>query len=128
MAESGVFRPGGLQSWQRSNIVAAATYLRDQLARSPDDERLRVVLEGLLDVLDPSRLVVRRQREMAEAAKQAAASLKQDRRRTGERRRAERRAADRRQASLGPPSGIERRTGVDRRAGRDRRTGRDRRS
>jgi hypothetical protein len=128
MAESGVFRAGGLQSWQRSNIIAAATYLRDQLALAPNDARLRVVLEGLLDVLDPARLVARRQREMADAAKQAAASLKQDRRRMGERRAGDRRSADRRRACAGPPSGIERRTGGDRRSGKDRRSGRDRRS
>ena len=70
--------------------------------------------EGLLDLLDPSRVIARRQREQASAARQAAAAIK------AERRRIERRTADRRKGSLDPP-GQERRSGIDRRSGRDRR-------
>jgi hypothetical protein len=89
--------------------------LRELLAQNPEDPRLRTTYEGLLDLLDPSRLVTRRQREMAEAAKQAASVLKTERRRGGDRRRANRRVAQ-----LGP-GGIERRSGIDRRSGKDRR-------
>ena len=116
MAESGLFRAPALQPWQRAHIVAAANCIREQLARAPDDAKLRVAYEGLLDVLDPSRLVARRQREMASASREAAAALK------AERRSRERRAGvERRRADLGPPDGIERRSGIDRRSGRDRR-------
>jgi hypothetical protein len=111
-----MFRTPPLQGWQRTNVVAAANYMREQLARNPDDSRLRVAYEGLLDLLDPSRMIARRQREMADAAKQAASVLKQERRRAGERRRTERRSAN-----LGPAAGTERRTGGDRRSGKDRR-------
>jgi hypothetical protein len=114
MAE-GMFRTPPLQGWQRTNVIAAANYLREQLARTPDDSRLRAAYEGLLDLLDPSRMLARRQREMANAAKQAASVIKQERRRGGERRRGDRRAAN-----LGPADGRERRAG-ERRSGRERR-------
>lgn len=114
MAESGLFRTPALQGWQRTNVVAAANYLREQLVRSPDDPKLRAAYEGLLDLLDPSRMLARRQREMADAAKQAATAIKH------ERRREERRHGERRRANLGG-SGVERRAGQDRRTGRDRR-------
>jgi hypothetical protein len=103
MAESGLYRTPALQGWQRTNVVAAANALREQLSRRPDDLKLRNAYEGLLDLLDPSRLLVRKQKAMADAARQAAAAIK------NERRAAERRAADRRKASLGPPGGFERR-------------------
>ncbi len=112
--ESGLFRTPALQGWQRANVVTAANCLREQLASSPGDSKLRVAYEGLLDLLDPSRMVARRQREMADAAKQAAAAIKH------ERRQAERRHGDRRRTPLGP-RGSERRSGTDRRTGRDRR-------
>jgi hypothetical protein len=114
MAETGNFPTPPLQAWQRANVVAAANLLREQLVRDPEDAKLRAAYEGLLELLDPSRIVARRQREMAEATKQAAAAIKYERRR-GERRRADRRIVD-----LGPP-GPERRSGTDRRTGRDRR-------
>ncbi len=117
MAESGMFRTPALQGWQRTNVVAAANLLREQLVRNPDDSKLRAAYEGLLDLLDPSRMLARRQREMADAAKQAAAAIKH------ERRHEERRRGERRRASLAPP-GPERRSGTDRRTGRDRRRGR----
>jgi hypothetical protein len=107
-------RTPALQGWQRANVLAAANCLREQIARSPGDAKLLAAYEGLLDLLDPSRLVARRQREQASAARQAAAAIKAERRRT------ERRSGDRRKASLGPP-GPERRRGIDRRSGRDRR-------
>lgn len=115
MAE-GMFRTPPLHGWQRTNVIAAANYLREQLARTPDDPRLRAAYEGLLDLLDPSRMLARRQREMADAAKQAASVIKQERRRGGDRRRTDRRMAD-----AGPADGKERRSGTERRTGRDRR-------
>ena len=116
MAESGLYRTPALQGWQRSNVIAAANLLREQIARTPDDAKLRAAYEGLLDLLDPSRLLARKQRQMADAARQAASAVKNERRTT------ERRAmADRRKANLGPPSpGGERRKG-ERRTGSDRR-------
>ena len=113
MAESGIYRTAALQGWQRSNVVAAANCLREQIARTPDDPKLRAAYEGLLDLLDPSRMLARKQRQMADAARQAAAALKAERRTT------ERRHTDRRKVNLGPPPpGIERRSG-ERRTGAD---------
>jgi hypothetical protein len=114
MAESGIYRTPALQGWQRTNIIAAANCLREQIARNPEDAKIRAAYEGLLDLLDPSRLVTRRQREQADAARQAAAALK------AERRTAERRSGERRKANLGPPAGVERRKG-ERRTVADRR-------
>lgn len=108
------FRTAALQGWQRTNVIAAANCLREQISRTPEDAKLRAAYEGLLDLLDPSRLVARRQREQAEAARHAAAALK------AERRNRERRAKERRKANMGPPAGVERRK-AERRAGRDRR-------
>ena len=85
-------------------MVAAANCLREQIQRAPDDQKLRGAYEGLLDLLDPSRLLARKQREQSVAARQAATAIR------NERRSAERRAADRRKANLGPP-GPERRQG-----------------
>jgi hypothetical protein len=98
-----MYRTPALQGWQRTNVVAAANCLREQISRSPDDQKLRGAYEGLLDLLDPSRLLARKQRAMAEAARHAATAIK------NERRAAERRAADRRKVDLGPPRGFERR-------------------
>lgn len=104
--------PGG---WQRANIVSAVIYLREQIAKGGQDQRVRAVYEGLMDVLDPTRRAVRQQREMATAAKAAAKTarerrIKRDRRASG----------DRRRINLGPPAD-ERRSGKDRRFGVDRR-------
>lgn len=108
-----MYRTPALQGWQRTNVIAAANCLREQISRAPEDAKLRAAYEGLLDLLDPSRLLARKQREQAEAARQAAAALK------AERRTAERRAADRRKANHGPPGAerrkSERRTGERRR-------------
>ena len=116
MAESGIYRTPALQGWQRTNVVAAANCLREQIARTPDDPKLRAAYEGLLDLLDPSRLLARKQRQMADAARQAASALRNERR-TNERRT----GAERRRANLGPPPpGVERRKS-ERRSGGDRR-------
>jgi hypothetical protein len=115
MAESGIYRTPALQGWQRTNVVAAANCLREQIARTPEDTKLRAAYEGLLDLLDPSRMLARKQRQMADAARQAATALRNERR-TMERRL----SANRRRASAGPPSGVERRK-AERRMGGDRR-------
>ena len=115
MAESGIYRTPALQGWQRTNVVAAANCLREQIARAPDDPKLRAAYEGLLDLLDPSRLLARKQREQAQAARQAASAVK------AERRRLERRAADRRKMNLGPPDSLPERRKGDRRTVTDRR-------
>jgi hypothetical protein len=108
-----MYRTPALQGWQRTNVVAAANALREQLARAPEDRKLRTAYEGLLDLLEPSRLLVRKQREMADAARHAATAIK------NERRALERRAAERRRANTGPPAGVERR--ASQRRTRDRR-------
>lgn len=115
MAESGVFRTPPLQGWQRANVIAAANCLREQIARSPDDPKIRAAYEGLLDLLDPSRMLARRQREQAEAARHAATARRAERRST------ERRRAERRRANLGPPPPVDERRKAERRSGRDRR-------
>jgi hypothetical protein len=114
MPESGSSRTPALQGWQRANVIAAANCLREQLARTPEDVRLLAAYEGLLDLLDPSRMLARRQREMAAAAREAMV-VKVERRR-----RDRRSGVDRRTASAPPPR-VEQRSGQDRRSGRDRR-------
>jgi len=110
LADAGIFRIGH-QVWQRANITAAAAFLREVLAREPDNTRVKVLHDGLLDVIDPTRRVLRQQRELATVAGIAK-----------QRRAAERRAArERREVNQGP-SGPERRAGKERRSGRDRRT------
>jgi hypothetical protein len=129
---SGVVRAGGPASftspafsakvipvnWQRANVQAAATYLRERISSGAADAKTKAVYEGLLDVLDPTRRAARMQREMASSA-QAAATVTPARERRGT---PERRArSDRRKADQGSPTGRERRSGHDRRTGRDRR-------
>jgi hypothetical protein len=115
VTDSSRYRTAPLHGWQRANVVAAANCLREQLARTPNDPKLLAAYEGLLDLLDPSRLLVRKQREMADAARQAAAALK------AERRTKDRRRTDRRTVNAGPPGAerrrSERRTSGDRRRG-----------
>ena len=104
--------------WQRTNIQAAAAYLRERIAGGATDIRTRAAYEGLLEVLDPKRRTLRLQREQAEAAKASApVPVARDRRAYNDRRR----STDRRRVSLGPPVDVERRSGHDRRTGRDRR-------
>lgn len=107
-------------NWQRSNIHAAATYLRERMAAGAVDARTRTIYEGLLEVLDPNRRTARLQREMAESAKAAVTAHAVRERRARHERRS---PHDRRQVHLGPPDDVERRRG-DRRAGLDRRGGR----
>jgi len=69
-----MYRTPALQGWQRTNVVAAANCLREQISRMPEDQKLRGAYEGLLDLLDPSLLLLRKQREqkeMADAARHA---------------------------------------------------------
>ena len=107
-------------NWQRANIQAAATYMREHICSGAVDDKTRQVYEGLLEVLDPNRRTARLQREMAQAAKASVAPHVARERRA----RVERRShCDRRQVNLGPPGGIEDRRKGDRRTGRDRRGG-----
>jgi hypothetical protein len=101
-----------MSGWQRANVLAAAQYLRDVVARRPDDGKAHAVYEGLLEVLEPARRTIRQQRELSEAARLSVMSREK---RTG----IDRRRDDRRRVHLGSPGG-ERRKG-QRRAGRERR-------
>ena len=76
--------------WQRANIQAAASYLRERISKGDDDRRTKAIYEGLLEVLDPTRRATRVQREMAAAAK-AAVTVQEarDRRALADRRRHE---------------------------------------
>ena len=114
MAESGMSR-ATLQPWQRESIVAAASFLRSRFGNPPTDARARLVHDGLLEVLDPSRRTVRLQREMSEAARKAALTAR------NERRAVERRRIERRTANVGPPEGTPERRSQERRTG-DRRS------
>ena len=102
-----------MPGWQRANVLAAAQYLRDVVARRPDDVKGHAVYEGLLEVLEPARRTIRQQRELSEAARLSVMSREK---RTG----SDRRRGDRRRVNLGSHVG-ERRKG-DRRAGRERRS------
>jgi hypothetical protein len=102
-----------LLPWQRSNILGALNYLKE-VARGGKDPRAETLVQGLMEVLEPSRRTIRLQRESAQAAAAGAgAGLERrtlvDRRRTGDRRRKQE-----------PFVGSDRRTGQDRRA-KDRR-------
>ena len=106
-------------NWQRTNVQAAAAYLRERIAAGATDPRTKAVYEGLLDVLEPNRRAVRQQREMAAHAQNSVpVHATRERRSTMDRRGHN----DRRLVNLGPPDGVERRTGKDRRA-RERRGG-----
>jgi hypothetical protein len=100
------------QVWQRANVNAAAAYLREVLAGDPSNLRVKALLEGLQDVLDPTRRVARLQRELAKATHQTKAERRRADRRRGE---------DRRQRDIQVPEILDRRSGVDRRSGKDRR-------
>jgi hypothetical protein len=104
-------------SWQRANIQAAVTYLRDHM-KGDANPRVKAIYEGLIEVLEPARRTVRLQREATGAAKAAVpVAVTRDRRHRVERRG----LPDRRLVSLAPPGGIERRRSSDRRGGADRR-------
>ena len=117
MAITPIPNKGGLQSWQRTNLVAAVSYLGELIRHHPDDFRAKVVYEGLMEVLDPTRRALRTQRDLHTAAR--AASPVGRERRTGVDRRAGR---DRRAIDLGSPSGVERRQREDRRQRERRKT------
>ena len=101
-----------MSGWQRANVLAAAQYLREIVARRPDDAKGHAVYEGLLEVLEPARRTIRQQRELSEAARLSVMSREK---RAG----TDRRRGDRRRVNLGSSSIGERRKG-ERRA-RDRR-------
>ena len=61
MTDTGIFKSSH-QVWQRANIAAATAYLREVLARDPDDARVKAIYEGLLDVVEPTRRIERQQR------------------------------------------------------------------
>jgi hypothetical protein len=105
-------------SWQRANIQAAVTYLREQMQAGPasTDARVKVIFEGLIEVLEPARRTLRLQREAAATKSSVPVAVARERRQRVERRG----QPDRRLANLGPPGGVERRS-ADRRAGQDRR-------
>ena len=105
------------QGWQRTNIQAAAAYLRERIATGNTDAKTRAIYEGLLEVLDPVRRTTRLQREAADSAKRAVTIQANRERRARMERRAPR---DRRVMHIGPPGGVERRTG-HRRTGQERR-------
>jgi hypothetical protein len=93
-----------MSGWQRANVLAAAQYLRDIVARRPEDVKGHAVYEGLLEVLEPARRTIRQQRELSEAARLSVMSREK---RAG----TERRRGDRRRVNLGSPSIGERRKG-----------------
>lgn len=105
--------PSPMAGWQRANVLAAVQYVRSIVSRSPDDARARAIYQGLLEVLEPARRVIRQQRELSDAAR-SSVTLRE--KRAGR----ERRADDRRRVSLGPAGVGERRKTV-RRSGGDRR-------
>jgi hypothetical protein len=43
-------------NWQQLNILAATNYLRERIASGVPDSKVKDVYDGLLDVLDPSRI------------------------------------------------------------------------
>jgi len=113
MADSGIFRINPLQSWQREAILKAAQLMRDRFGNPPVDAQAKSAHDGLLEVLDPARRTVRMQRELSEATRKAALTVK------AEQRARERRGTDRRKANVGPPSGTpDRRQGERRTAER----------
>ena len=97
-----------LTPWQRTNIIAALSYLKDigQIGQNPQPQLLA---RGLMEVLEPSRRTIRLQREAAHAAVAGAQSGHE--RRNRERRR----DSDRRRQAVAY-SGPERRSGRDRRS------------
>ena len=102
-----------LGGWQRTNVLAAAQYLRPLAASAPDDMKLQALYRGLLEVLEPAQRVIRQQAE-SRAATRAAVSVRE--KRTGP----DRRTTDRRRVSPGPHASAERRQAA-RRSGRDQR-------
>ena len=48
-----------MTSWERANIQAAASYLRERMTQGALDAKTKAVYEGLLEVLDPTRRTAR---------------------------------------------------------------------
>src|SRR5712691_8565447 len=90
------------KGWQRTNIQAAATYLRERIATGASDAKTRAIYEGLLDVLDPTRRATRLQREAAQSATSAVTIQANRERRAHRERRGQR---DRRVVNIGAPGG-----------------------
>ena len=105
--------PTPMPGWQRANVLAAAQYLREVVARSPNDTKAQAIYQGLLEVLEPVRRTIRQQRELTDAVR---SSVTMREKRTG----IERRRAERRRVNLGSPRAGERRK-TQRRTARDRR-------
>ena len=101
-----------LTAWQRANILSALNYLKE-IARTSRDARAGSLAQGLAEVLEPGRRLVRLQREAAHAAAAGAGAGRE--RRT----RADRRQAERRQKHLSFGAS-ERRSGTERRSGQRR--------
>ena len=97
-----------LTPWQRTNIIAALSYLKD-IGRIGQNTQPQLLAQGLMEVLEPSRRTIRLQREAAQSA--AAGARSGHERRTRERRG----ASERRRHAFGY-SGPERRSGRDRRS------------
>jgi len=112
MADTGVFRINPLQGWQREAILKAAALLREKFGNPPSDPAARVAHDGLLEVIDPSRRAVRLQKELSEATRKAALTVRAERRTNRDRR-----AKERRKADLGPPPGVPERRTRERRSG-----------
>lgn len=112
MTEWNLFRTGH-HVWQRANIMAAANYFREAIARNPGDLQLKALYEGLLEVLDPSRRTQQHQRTGLAGPVPVAGTRRDGDRRSGR---------DRRHVDVGPPHGFERRVLADRRVVRNRRT------
>jgi hypothetical protein len=103
MEESGIYRTPALEGWQRTNVVAAANSLREEMSRASGEMKPRGAYEGLLDLLDPSQPLARKQCDQVGAARPAAGAILSDRRAR------ERRSPARRRADLALPNGQDRR-------------------
>jgi hypothetical protein len=114
--DSGVYRPGALQPWQREHILAAASFLRERFGNPPTDPRARVAHDSLLEVLDPVRRTVRMQKETSVGSNPGTASGRQQRSETDRRQQ-----NDRRKANQGPPPETGERRKAERRKSADRR-------
>ena len=97
-----------LTPWQRTNIIAALSYLKD-IGRIGQNPQPQLLAQGLMEVLEPSRRTIRLQREAAQSAAAGAQSGRE--RRTRDRRR----DSDRRRQAVAY-CGPERRSGRDRRS------------
>ena len=102
-------------SWEKTNILTAAMYLRGLIANGKTDAQAEVVYEGLLDVLDPTRRQVRKQRELAKSLG-ASSEPKAPGTKAERRIRLDRRGPAQRRRLKGVPSkNFERRSGRERR-------------